>query len=92
MTEIFTGETCKPNREIPINVKLLGPYKVHIWAILLPCVGYFYNIFASRCLKGLKFSLEIHACQIGEKDLVSNYWDHIRAMLGPCWGHIRAMF
>ena len=30
MAQIFTGETYKPNRGIPINVKLLEPYKGHI--------------------------------------------------------------
>merc|ERR1711954_440759 len=34
-----------------------GPYKGHVWAILGPCFGYFYNIFASRLLEWLKFSL-----------------------------------
>ena len=27
MAQIFTGESCKPNRTMPFNVKLLGPYK-----------------------------------------------------------------
>ena len=29
MARIFTGETCMPNRRIPINVKVLRPYKGH---------------------------------------------------------------
>ena len=83
MAQIFTGESHKPNRRIPLNVKLFGPYKGRVWAILGPCFGYFYNIFASRCLKWLKFSLDRHAFQIGEYESMSNYWDHIRAMFGP---------
>ena len=80
MDQIFTGESHKPNRRIPFNVKLLGSYKDHVWAILGPWYGYFYNIFASRCLKWLTYSLERCACQIEEYHSVSNYWDHIRAM------------
>ena len=132
-TKIFTKESCMPNRIILFNVLWLGPYLGHVWAILglclgyfynifasrclkwlkyppkscmqitkkqftialldphrvhvLPilglCFGYFYNIFASRCLKWLKFSLKSHACQLEEYHSMSNYWDHIRAMLGP---------
>ena len=91
MAQICTGESCKPNREIPINFKLLGPYKGHVWAIFGPCFGYFYNIFASRCPKWLKFLLERHICQIEEYHSMSNYLDHIRAMLGPCLGHVLAI-
>ena len=36
----------------------------HVWAILGPCFGYFYYIFASKCLKWLKISPKSHACQI----------------------------
>ena len=68
---IFTGETCKPNRGIPINVKLLGPYKGNVWAILGLCFGYFYNMFASRCLKLLTFSLvSLKAAKFGSMDIV----------------------
>ena len=77
----------------------IGPILVylHIWMryifnFLGPCFGYLYNIFASRCRKWLKFSLEVRACQIEEYNSMSNYWDHMIAMLGPCLGHIRAMF
>ena len=47
MDNIFTGESCKPNRRKPFNVGLLEPYKGHVWAILGPCFDYFYNILAS---------------------------------------------
>ena len=77
MAQIFTGELCMPNRRIPFSVKLLGLYRGHIWAILGPCFGHFYNIFASRVQKWLKFSLERHACQIEEYHTMSNYCDHI---------------
>ena len=42
-------------------------------------------------MEWLKFSLERHACQLEEYHSMSNYCDHISAMLGPCLGHIRAM-
>ena len=83
MAQIFTEESCKPNRGIPINVKLLRPYKGHFWTILEQCLGYFYNIFASRCLKWLIFSLVSHASQIEENHSMLDYWNHIRAMFGP---------
>ena len=57
---------CMPNRRIPFSVKLLGPYKGHVWATLGPCFDYFYNNFASRCLKRLKLALESHESQIEE--------------------------
>ena len=83
MAQIFTGESCKPNREILINDKLFGPCKGHVWAIFGPCFGYFSNIFASRCLIWLKFSLERHTSQIEEYPLMSNYWNHIKAIFKP---------
>ena len=64
MAQIFTGESCMPNRRIPFSVKLLGPYKGHVWAISGPCLGHLYNIFASRCLKWLNFLLNSDACQM----------------------------
>ena len=91
MAQIFTWESCKLNRRIPLNVKLLGPYKGHVWAILGPCFGYFYNIFASRCLKLLKFSLESQASQIEESHSMSDCWDHIRAMFAPDQGPVWAI-
>ena len=91
MAQIFNGESCKPKREIPINVKFLGPYQGHVWAIFGSCFGYFYNIFAFKCLKWLKFSLESHASQKEEYHSLSNYWDHIRAMFGPYQGHVWAI-
>ena len=62
MAQIFTGESCKPNRRIPFSVKLFGPYKGHVWPILGPCFVYFYNMLASRCRKRLKFSPKFHTC------------------------------
>ena len=56
MAQIFIEESCMPSRRIPISIGTISE----------PCFGYFYNIFASRCLKWLKFSLESHASQIGE--------------------------
>ena len=86
IAQIFTGESCKPNRRIPLNVKLLGPYKGHVWAILGPCFGYYCNIFASRCPKWLKFSLKSHAFQIGDYLQFSI----IGTIFGPGFGHILA--
>ena len=40
---IFTEESCMTNRRIPFNVKLLGPYMGHVWAITGPCFAYFYH-------------------------------------------------
>ena len=92
MAYLFTEEPCKPNRGIPINVKLLGQYKGLVLVILGPCFGYFYNIFASRCLIWLKFSLKSHASQIEEYQSMSNYCDHIRAIFKPYKDHVLAIF
>ena len=88
MAQIFTKETCLPNGIKICNVQLFGTYWDHVWAILGPCFGHFYTIFASRCLKWLKISPNSHACQIKEYSLKFNYQDHI----GAIFGHIRAMF
>ena len=47
IVQMFTKESCIPNRRIPFNVQLLGPYFGHVWATLGPCFGYFYIVFAS---------------------------------------------
>merc|ERR1711954_586251 len=91
MAQIFTGDSCMPVRRIAFSLKLWRPYKGHVWAILGPCFGYFYNIFASRCLKWLKFSLESQACQIEENQSMLDYLDHIRAMFRPYQGHVWAI-
>ena len=71
MVKIFTGESSKPNRRIPLIVKLLGSYKGHVWAMLGPCFGYFYNIFASRGLKWLTYSLvSLKVQKFGSMDIV----------------------
>ena len=36
MAQIFTVESCNPNRRIPINVKLLRPYNSLVWAMFGP--------------------------------------------------------
>ena len=72
-------------------VQLEGPWKDHVWAILGPWFDHFFNIFTSRCMKWIKFSLESHAYQIEECHSVSNYWDNIRAMFGPHYGHVWAI-
>ena len=79
-------------RRIHINVKLLGPYWCHVWAIVGPYFGYFYNIFASRYLKLLKFSPKSHACHIEDYILIFNYWGHVLAILGPCFGYFYNIF
>ena len=83
MAQIFTEESCMTNRGKFFSVELLEPYWSHVWAILGPCFGYFYNIFACSYLKWLKFSLKSHAHQIEDYTLISNYWDHIGAMFSP---------
>ena len=89
MAQIFTEASCMPTRRIPFNRKLFGPYKGHVQAILGPCFGYLYYIFASRCLKWLKFPLKSHECQLEEYSSSSNYLDHIGALFGPYRGHYR---
>ena len=71
IAHILTEESCMPSERKPLNVNFLGPYKGHVCAISGPCLAIvgpcfddFYNIFASRCLKWLIFSLEsLHAKQ-----------------------------
>ena len=71
--------------------QLEGPCWDHVWAILVPCFGYFYNLFACRWLKWLKISLKRLACKIEEYslsvDLLGPYWGHVLAILGPCLGY-----
>ena len=96
MAQIFTVASCMPNRRIIFNFELLGPYWGHVWAILGPCFGYFYNSFAFRCLKWLKYSLKSHACQVEEYYSMLNYLDHnqdhVWAILGPCFGYFYNIF
>ena len=80
MAQIFTGELCMPKRRMPFKINFLEPYKDHVWAILGPCFGYFYNIFASGSLKWFKFSVEDHACKKEEYHFMSNYRDHRRTI------------
>ena len=75
MAQIFTEESCMSNRKCSLMLTNLD----HIRAMC----GVFFNIFVSRCLKWLKFSLKSHSCQLGEYHSISNYLDHIRAMFGP---------
>ena len=87
IAQIFTEDSCLSCRRLSFNVKLLGLYKGHVWAILGPYLSYFYNIFACRCLKWLKFSLKCHLYQIEEYfevTLFGPYWSHL--------GHIKALF
>ena len=79
MVKIFTGESCKPNRRIPLSVKLLGSYEGHVWAISGPCFGYFYNILAKETSM-LNIRILLNVDLFGP---LSNYWDHIRAMFWP---------
>jgi len=63
-----------PNGKILLNVQLLEPYWGNVLAIKGPCFGYFYNIFASRCLTWLKFSLKSQTCQNGYFGIVWIYF------------------
>ena len=87
MAKIFTEESCISNRKYTLMLTNLD----HIWVIIGPCFGYFYNIFASRCIYWLKFSLESLACQIEEYSALYNYLYHILAMFWPYQGHILAI-
>ena len=91
MAQIFSQELCRPNRRKLFNVQLFGPYWCHVWAILGPYLSYFYNFFACRCLRWLKFSLESLACQIEEYSSMYTYWDHIWAMFWAYQGNILAI-
>ena len=66
----------------------MGPCFVHLGAMFC----FFYNIFASRCLKWLKFSVKSHACQVEEYTLMLNCLDHIMDMSGPYWSHVLAIY
>merc|ERR1711954_156073 len=59
---------------------MFKPYQGHVLVILGPCFGIFYNIFASRFLKWLIFSLVSQASQTKENHSMLDYWNHIRAM------------
>ena len=76
--------------KIFFDVYFFGPHFDHVLAILGPCFNYFYNIFASRCLKWLKFALMSHAGHflVRKYSLILTYWNHIEAM----FGHIGALF
>ena len=80
MAQNFTKGTCMPNRRVFLSVDLLGPNGGHVLVVLGPCFGYFYNMYASRRLKWLTFSLKSLAYQIGEYSSILNYWDHIENM------------
>ena len=69
----------------------MGSYWVYVWSILGLCFGYFLDIFVSRYLKLLKFSVKSHASQIEEYSLMLNFWYYILAMSGPYWGHVLAI-
>ena len=84
MARIFTEESCMSNRRIPFNVQLLGPYLGHVWAILGPCFGYFYIIFASIWLKWLEFSQKKSCMPIRKYSLMLTNLDHNGANFGPC--------
>ena len=62
-----------------------------VWPTLGPCFGYFYNIFACRCLKWLKFSLKSHECQIEKYFLIFNCWNHIDGRVWATLGHVLAI-
>ena len=83
MAQNFTKETCMPNISILLNVDVFGPYWGHVPAKLGPCFGYFYNIYASRYMTMLKFSLESQACKIEEYSTMLTNWGHIGAMFWP---------
>ena len=92
MAQIFTEESCMPSRRLLINFQLSRPYWVHVWAILGSCFGYFYNIFASRCLKWLQFSLESHSRILLNDKSLGPYLGHVWAILSPCLSYFYIIF
>ena len=91
LVRILNEKPNRTNQTVPCNYIFLESCWGYVWAILGPCFDYFYNIFASRCLKWLKFSLESHASQIEEYHSISNYWNHKRAMFLPYQDHVWAI-
>ena len=65
--------------------QLGGPCGAHVSAIKGPGFGYFYCIFASTCLKCLKFLLKSCERPTEKYPVMMNYWDHVGAMFGPFW-------
>jgi len=49
--QIFTEESCMPNKRILFKIELLKPYWGHVWATLELCFGYLYDIFTCRYLE-----------------------------------------
>ena len=74
-----------------IRRTMLGPCLGHIRAML----WLFYNIFASGCLKWLKFSQELYMPKqrtLLNVDIMGPYWGHVWAILGPCFGYFYNIF
>ena len=92
MDQIFTGESCKPNKSILINVKIFGPYLGHVWPILVPCFDYSYHIFASLCLNWFKFWMKSHALQTNWYHVMLHYWKYFGTIFVPFWGHVLAIY
>ena len=90
MAQILTGKSCKPNRRIPFNVKLFGPYEGHVWAILGPCFGYFYYIFAAKCLIWHKFLLMY--CMKIRKKIIGTILGQCLINIEPCFGYFYYIF
>ena len=78
-----------------IQFQIIGTKKGTIFAIIGPCFGYFYDIFASRCLKRLQFSPK-SCMQIMKKlsnvDLFGPQQGHVWSLLVPCLGNIYNIF
>ena len=55
MVQISTEKLWLTIKALPCNIKLLGPYQGHFWAILVPYYSFFCYIFASTCLNGSNF-------------------------------------
>ena len=68
----------------------------HVWAISGPCYGYFYNILASIYLKMPQISTK-ESCMPNRRILfnfkfVGPYWDHVWAIIGPCFDYFYTSF
>ena len=93
--QIFTGESRKPNRTMPFNVKLLGPYKGLAYKGLTtekskitwmgqfgPCQVYFWAILGYIWYSTTVYSLRV--ANFGSMDTVELHGDILQPW-GETW-------
>ena len=82
MAQIFTEETCMPNRRIRFNVDLLGPYWSNVLAIFwlfLPYLCFQMPEMAQIFTEG---SCMANRGILGHVNAMYNWNDHVRTILG----------